>query len=141
MKKIFLALSIVFLGAQLQAQLPVNWQTATPGSFTISGSTIRNNGWTPFTDYAYSQQKLRPGQDGYFEFSAENPGATSRANYQVGFAKASAPAHPSSLFTLNGSMQTIFIQNAITIQFSLVIQGHVDWFRIYLYCGWKEWVI
>lgn len=94
MKKVFLALSVIFSGVQLHAQLPVNWQTATPGSFTISGSTIRNNGWTPFTDYAYSQQKLSADQDGYVEFSAENPGATPSVYYQIGFAKASAPGTP-----------------------------------------------
>lgn len=101
MKKISLALSVAFCcAAQLQAQLPVYWQTTTPGGFSISGSTIRNNGWTPYTNYAYSLQKLPPGQDGYVEFSAENPGNTPDVFYQVGFAKASAPGTPIVSFNI-----------------------------------------
>ncbi|MFA6057704.1 MAG: tail fiber domain-containing protein [Taibaiella sp.] len=93
MKKILLALSIAFCTAQLYAQLPVYWQTTTPGSFLISGSTIRNNGWAPNWDYANSLQKLPPNRDGYIEFSAETP-VTTGVYYQIGFAKASAPSTP-----------------------------------------------
>lgn len=93
MKKILLALSVTLCGTQLVAQIPVYWTTTTPSSFTISGSTIRNTAWASGLNYANSTQRLKPGQDGYVEFSAENP-VTASVAYQVGFAKASAPGTP-----------------------------------------------
>ena len=94
MKKILLALSVALCSAQLHAQLPVYWQTGTPGSFNISGSTIRNTSTTFGFDYANSLQKLPADKDGYIEFSAENPGTATNVYYEVGFAKASAPGTP-----------------------------------------------
>jgi hypothetical protein len=108
MKKNFMALSVAFCSAQLYAQLPVYWQTTTPGSFLITGSTIRNNGWAPIWDYANSLQKLPTNRDGYIEFSAETPVDTV-VYYQVGFAKASAPSVPVVCFQIKATATTAYI--------------------------------
>jgi hypothetical protein len=114
MKKIFLALSVAFCSAlQVNAQLPVSWQTTTPGSFSISGSTIRNNGWAPNWDYANSLQRLSPNRDGYVEFSAETP-VTANVYYQVGFAKASTPSVPVVCFQIKiGSPGNIYPSSSV----------------------------